>query len=115
LGKWATDDLLINHTSPEHTLLERLIVLALHAVLDSIEHSVDGGLGLEAGFSAFLEDASPDEDGVPVGFVGVLVVIVGASNVRLRRVADKVACPSAISAVGGSQTQRYQFEACQRQ
>jgi hypothetical protein len=59
-------------------------------VLDGVEDSLDVGLGLEAWLGALLVDTSLDEDRVPVGLVGVLVELVGATDVRLGSVADKV-------------------------
>ena len=65
------------------------LVLAGHGVLDGVEHVGDGSFGAVTGLGAGLEDASMDEDRVPVGG-SVRVVVVGAADVRLGCVADKI-------------------------
>lgn len=63
--------------------------LTLDAVVDGVQDGVDGGAGLVGRLGTLLVDARLDEDAVPL-VVGLLVDGVGAANITLRSVADKV-------------------------
>src|SRR5690242_15786178 len=86
----ARDLVLLNDASCVHALPELPLVLALHAVPDSFEDVVHGGFGSEVGLCASLVYTSLDEDRVPVGFIGVLIELVGPPDVGLGSITYKV-------------------------
>lgn len=64
-------------------------MLAVNAVVHGIKNSVDDLVGDVLGLCAFLVYTGLDEDRVP-GVLAVLVVLVGATNVGFRSVANEV-------------------------
>ena len=82
--------LLLDDACLDHTLAKSLPVLALDAVPYSLQYVVDGCFWLKARLGTLLEDTGFDKNGVPVSFIGVVVVLVGTTDIRLWGVADKV-------------------------
>lgn len=66
-----------------------LLELAVNAVVDGIENILNSDAGLVGGLGSLLVHTSLDEDAVPV-VLGCLVDGVGATDVALGSVADKV-------------------------
>jgi len=81
---------LLNHTSGVHALPELLLVLPLHTVPDSLEYVFNSSFGGEVWLGTVLVDTSLDEDRIPVGVLGVLVELIGTSDVGLGCIANKV-------------------------
>ena len=63
--------------------------LPLDTVVDSVQDGIHGHAGLVGRLSALLVDTSLDEDAVPL-VIGLLVDSVGAADITLRSVTDKV-------------------------
>ena len=60
-------------------------------MLDCVKDSIDSGSWCEPWLCSFSEDASADKYGVPLVFTtGRLVVLVGATNIRLRGITNEV-------------------------